>query len=255
MADQLTQVPFYLDWKFWLAAGSLAASTVAVILSQLPPLRLLFSRGRLDLEVYRVMALRHSVGNPDVQVHLIISNGGGKRGKIKDIKLHFQRNTADHFILPAQGYFQAVSDTDPVLLTPFRLEPNQEWGHIVSFFSRRAHQEEKEVRQLQANLVQDILNKRIGLEKDAPDVAAEEETVRPIIEFFRNKFRWKHGEYEVTVQVEAEPATASVKKEYRITLFESDSKGLEDYSLDYAYGYGVYLPVRRPAVLVPLREA
>jgi hypothetical protein len=252
---QLTQLPFYLDWKFWLAAVSLTVSIFAIILSQLPPLRVLFRRGKLDTEAYSRVALMHKIGNPIAQLHLIISNAGPREVKVKGIELHFKRDTEDRFALPAQNYLQPPSGSDAVLLTSFKIKPDEEWEHAVNFFSVPSRKEEKDYRQFEANLRRDIAAKRQVLADKNDIVVADQENVQPLIKIFEDKFRWFAGEYSLTLQIQTEPAKASVSKQYRITLFESDYEELKDYCDDYKYGWGVFLPLQRSAVFVPLTEA
>jgi hypothetical protein len=252
---QLTQLPFYLDWKFWLAAVSLTVSVVAIILSQLPPLRVLFRRGKLDIEAYSRMALTHKIGNPIAQMHLIISNAGPREVKVKGIELHFQRDTEDRFPLPAQTYLQPPSGSDAVLLTSFKIKPDEEWEHDVNFFGLPSRKEEKEYRQFEANLTRDIAEKRKALADQNDIVSADQENVQPLIKSFDEKFRWFSGEYYLTLQIQTEPAKASISKQYRITLFESDYEALKDSCDDYKYGWGVFLPSQRSALFVPLTEA
>lgn len=254
-APQVAQIPFHLDWKFWLAAFSLTASVVAIVLSQLPPLRILLRRTKLDLEVYSRMALAHTLGNPTSQMHLIIRNAGGRDVRVKSIELSFLRDSKDRFTLPAQNYFQSPNDSNGLLLTSFALKPNEEWGHIVNFFMLFSRTEEKERRQLEANLRNDIIQKRNALADQNVNVPADEVSVHPLVRFFKEHFRWEPGEYELTVEVQAEPASASVSKKYHITVFESDSKELEDFCDDYKYGFGVFLISQRQPVFVGLREA
>lgn len=250
-AGQAVQIPFYFDWKFW----SVVASVAAIILSQLPPLHILFRRARLNIEVYSRMALMHKVGNPSAQIHLIVSNAGGKDVRIKGIELHFQRmDSEDRFTLPAQGYLQHPNDNNAVLLTPFSLKPNHEWGHIVNCFKILPRKEEKEYRELETNLRNHIWAKLRDLPPDSAPVPADEEYVEPIVKSFQDKFTWHSGEYELTVEIRTEPAKSSIKKKYRITLFESDSKELEDYCEDYKFGWGVFLDSHRPSVFVSLTE-
>jgi hypothetical protein len=63
------------------------------------------------------------------------------------------------------------------------------------------------------------------------------------------------GEYEIDLRVQTEPPNAMSDRHYRITLFESDSKELEDYQKDYKYGFGVSLDAaRQQGLIVPLSE-
>lgn len=251
-ADQIALVPFYLDWTFW----AVAVSVVALILSQLPPIHILLRRAKLDVEAYSRMHLTHKVGNPNAQLHLIISNSGGRELRIRGIALRLRRGTEDEFVLPAQTYLQSPGDKEAVLLTSFKLKPKEEWAHIVNFLKFFSRQDEKHYRQLEANLRQDILAKHDALVDKNLVVMADDENVQPLIKFFESKFRWLPGEYELTLQVQVQPERASLSKRYRVTLFESDSKELTDYRDDYKYGFGVCLDSQRHVgVIVPLTEA
>jgi hypothetical protein len=244
-------VPFYLDWKFW----SVAVAVIALILSQLPPIHILLRRAKLDVEVYNRMLLTHKVGNPNAQLHLIISNPGGRELRIKGIALRLRRGKEDEFVLPAQNYLQSPGDKEAVLLTSFKLKPKEEWAHIVNFLNFFSRQDEKSYRQLESNLRQDILIKRNALVDQNIIATANDENVQPLLKFFESKFRWLPGEYELTLQIQVEPERASLSRRYRITLFESDSKELTDYRDDYKYGFGVCLDSQRHVgVIVPLTE-
>ncbi len=87
-------------------------------------------------------------------------------------------------------------------------------------------------------------------------VSADDANVTPLLAFFEKKFRWMPGEYEVVLRIQTEPPNAMPDKHFRITLFESDSKEMEDYRSDYKYGFGVSLILPKHAgVFVPLSEA
>lgn len=251
-AEQMAQVPLYLDWKFW----SVVVSAIAIILSQLPPIHIFLRRAKLGVEAYTRMHITHKLGNPNAQLHLIISNAGGREVKIKNITLQVCRGTEDSFTLPAQNYLQSPGDKEAVLMTSFKLKPNEEWAHIVNFLNYFSRVDEKLYRQLESNLRQDILRKRDTLEDKTIDVAGDDGNVQPLLAFFEKKFRWLSGEYSVTLNVQVEPEKASVRKDYRFTLFESDSTELQSYRDDYKYGYGVFLNhPRHGGSIVPLSEA
>lgn len=251
-AEQLLQTPFYLDWKFWSAA----VAFLALVLSQLPPLHVLFRRAKLDAEAYSQMHITHKIGNPNAQLHLILSNAGGRELRIRAIELQFKRGSEDTFVLPAKNYLQLPGDKEAVLLTSFKLKPGEEWAHIVNFLNFFSRPEDKLYKQLESNLRQDILAKREALADKNDIVFADDANVTPLLTFFEKKFRWMPGEYEMTLRVQTDPPNAMSDKHYRITLFESDSKELEDYRNDYKYGYGVSIDsARHLGVLVPLSEA
>lgn len=250
--DDVAQIPIYLDWKFWSAAIAL----LALVLSQLPPLHVLFRRARLEAEAYVHMHITHKVGNPNAQLHLILSNSGGREIRIRQIELQFKRGNEDSFSLPAKNYLQSPGDKEAVLLTSFKLKPGEEWAHIVNFLNFFSRQDEKTYRQLESNLRQDILAKRETLEDKNQNVAADPSNVTPLLNFFEQKFRWFPGEYEMTLSVKTEPANTMKDKRFCITLFESDSQELSDYKHDYRFGFGVSLnSSRHVGVIIPVTEA
>ena len=104
VAEQLLQTPFYLDWRFW----STVVAFLALVLSQLPPLHILFRRAKLDAEAHSQMHITHKIGNPHAQLHLILNNTGGRELRIRAIELHFKRGNEDNFVLPAKNYFQSA---------------------------------------------------------------------------------------------------------------------------------------------------
>src|SRR5215469_794836 len=91
--------PFYLDWKFWSAV----AAWIALLLTQLPPLRVLFRRAKLDAETSSRMVLDHKVGNPNAALNLVLTNIGGRDIRIKEIALLFRRGT-EEFRLEGRSY-------------------------------------------------------------------------------------------------------------------------------------------------------
>ena len=248
----MAQTPFYFDWTFW----AVVFSFLALALSQLPPIHVMFRRAKLDVEAYSRIHLTHRVGNPNAQLHLIVSNVGGREVKVKSIVLHFKRGNDDQFTLPAQNYLQAPGDKDTVLLTSFKLKPKDEWAHIVTFLNFFSRTDEKAFRQIESNLKNDIFEKKeLPANKDKI-VEAAPGNIQPVIEFFQHKFRWEPGEYEITLEIKTEPQHATVLKCYRVTLFESDSAELLSYAEDYKVGAGVYWHIERhTGLILPLTEA
>ena len=247
----MSDTPFYADWKFWSAL----ASFTAIILSQLPHIRFWFRKAKLELEVYSRVMISHKVGNPNIQLHLILTNTGGRSLKIKTITAIMKREGGHPFSISAQGFFQLPTDKDSILLTPFKIAPDQDWGHIVNFFNPFSRVEDKEYRQLESNLRADIVNKRTTLTNKDVDVPADQKFVDPILAFFNRKFIWEPGEYEMELQIEAEPKSANLSTKFRFTLFESESQELRDIQNGYQFGAGVfYEPPRITSLFIPLAK-
>ena len=252
VAEQIAQAPLYLDWVFW----SLIVSLLAVVLSQLPPIHILLRKPKLEAEAYSQMHITHMVGNPNASLHLILSNTGGRILKIQKIELLFKRGNQDEFSLPAKNYYQLPGDKETLLLTSFKLKPEEEWAHIINFVNFFSREDDKLFRRLESNLRTDILDKcDIIIDKNEM-VTADEANVLPLAAFFDKKFRWLPGEYELTLRVHTNPPNIFPDKHFRFVLFESDSEELSGYKDDYKYGFGVSMNTpKHQGVFVTLSEA
>jgi hypothetical protein len=159
--------------------------------------------------------------------------------------------------LPAQNYFEAPSSTSSVLFVPFSLKPGETWAHSVSFLNFFDRLTEKQFRENLSALGADI-RRKIEVrppENEKQAVVAEAELVQPFNALFEKLFVWQPGEYVAELQVDAEPGSASYSKNYRFTLYESDTAELREYTEDYRIGGGLTFNMERHAgVNVPLSE-
>lgn len=245
-------VPLYLDWSFW----AVIVAAIAIVLSQLPPVVLWFRKARLDVEPYSRIHVTHKVGNPNVQLHLIIANVGGRAVKVKNLTLSLKRNGNDVATLPAQNYLQNPSDKNAVLFASFSLKPGEEWAHIVNFLNYFDRDDEKKYRSAESHLRDDILQKRSLPQNKDTLVEAAPDLVSPFLEIFSEKFVWQSGEYAIVISVVTTKPSANVAKSCRFTLFESDSHDLSKSKDDFRYGDGINWDSGKHAgVIVQLKEA
>ena len=242
-------MPFYLDWTFWTAVVAL----LALALSQLPPLHVLFRPAQLDVEAFERIHVSHNLGEPHATLHLVITNSGGREVQIKSITLNFLRDGGEHFELQSRGYYHFPSDQNAIIFTPFRLKSNEEWSHIVNFFSLRSRVEEREVNKFVSAIRNYIVPKKAEPGNDKLWIEAPDELVKPATEYFHRKFKWSSGEYDVTLNVVTEPMKASLTKKYRITVFESDNGQLVDETKRYKFGAGLYFnDTEKEPIFLPL---
>lgn len=244
MAEEAV-VAFYQDWKFW----SFAVSFTALVISLLPQLKRL-AKAKLVSDVYQRLVITHKVGNPNAQLFVMLTNSGGKKLRIKSVRLDIKRGDVV-FTMNGMSYFHQSGDKESLLLTPFRLSPGEEWGHLVVFYPPLSQQDQRAFKTFQGEMRADILRKRVGLPPETPDVEVDAEVLAPAIAYFDRKFKWESGEYEVTLQVETEPANALLSKQLRMTIFESDSSELKDCRGRLKHGFDV-LVGDAPSIVIEL---
>jgi hypothetical protein len=245
-------MPIYLNWGFW----AVIVAAIAVVLSQISPLYLLFRRAKLDIELYSRIHISHRVGNPNVQLHLIISNIGGRNVRIKNISVTIKRDGKRVAVLPAQNYLQIPSDTRTLLFTSFPLKPKEEWAHTINFLNYFSRTDEKKYRTAESKLKQDIAEKQKLPENKGRFVEAEHNLISPFLDMFNEMFVWNPGEYELGISVTSSRKSANIEKSYRFTMFESDSGELLKVKDDYRLGDGIFWDSgNHPGVIVQIVEA
>ena len=243
--------PFYQDWQFWSAV----VAAFALVLSQLPPLHVVFRRPKLKCEAFTRIHLTHRVGNPIAQWHLIIENTGGKDIRVKSIELRFSRNGADIITLQAQSYLRTPDAQENVMFTPFRIAQGQEWAHVINFFNLFSRDDEKEFRRIESAMRSDIRSNREALVDKSQDVATDLKILGQAMAFFERHFAWEPGEYEAKLKVATDTERANIEKTFRFTMFESESLELRRYTEGYPFGAGVVFNTpAHTGILVPVSE-
>ena len=209
-----TPQPFYADGQFWATI----AAVVAIVLSQLPPVRLWFRPRRLEVEVHSRVQITHKVGNPNLGMYVSVRNTGGRELRIRSLQISLSRDGKSLGSLPAQNYFETASSQSTVLFVPFSLKPGETWAHGTNFLNLFDRATEKLYRESVSVLGADIQRKLDARpENDKQAVIAEPNLVEPFMTLFNRLFAWLPGEYVVELSVVAEPGSASFSRKYRFT--------------------------------------
>ncbi len=253
MQQVATNTPLYLDWSFW----AVIVASIAVILSQIPPIHVLLKRARLDLEVYSKISITHKVGNPNLQLHLVLNNIGGRKIRVKSIEIHLSRDGKDLVVLPALNYLQQQSSKENLLFTAFSLKPNDEWGHIVNFLNYFGREDEKRYQEIEGNMLADYRkNKSSTQNKDENIHEHPSALVESAQSFYNEKFIWSPGEYQMKVKVNTDNEAADLLKTYRFSVFESQTSTLSAITEYFKYGGGLWWdPNLQTAVILEISEA
>lgn len=255
--------PFYLDWAFW----AVIVAAIAVILSQLPPIKVWFKKAKLDLEVYSKISITNKLGNPNLQLHLILTNIGGRNTRIKDITVALSRDGTQLLSLPAQNYLQNQNNKNNLLFTNFSLQPNQEWAHIINFLQFFDREKEKDFQELVKDMRADYKKQSDAIKANEEDreklkekteaIEHPEDLTARAFNFFRLNFIWESGEYLMEINVTTSDDTANTSKKYRFTIFESQTEQQKELTENYKYGGDIYWTLNDTniSVILPIKEA
>ena len=245
--------PLYLNWSFW----AVVIAAIAVLLSQLPPIHVWFKKAKLDIELYSKVSITHKVGNPNLQIHLIINNIGGRKIRIKDISVSIKRDGNLVATLPAQNYLQSQNDQNTLLFTTFSLRPADEWAHIINFLNFFNRDDENEYRIMEGNMLADFREKKTALtEEPKAPIEIEDTLVQPFHDFFNRHFIWNAGEFQLEVNITTDQEKVNISKKYRFTVFESHADQLKAIEEHYKYGGGIWWDPSIPtSVILDVKEA
>jgi len=235
METLVTNTPFYLDWNFWTAI--LAA--IAIILSQLPPIWMWFKKAKIDFELHPKIMITHRIGNPNLQLHVFLSNTGARKIKIKKINTHVESDLLKQVTIPSQTYLQNSYDRNSVLFTTFSIDAKGEWSHILNLYNTFNREDEKEFYTMKDKVRIDLeeklkLQKRAGTEDDL--VETDPQNVDSMKAFFNKHFIWNEGEYKLTVEVITDQESANISKSFRFTIFGFHKERLMSILERYKYG-------------------
>jgi hypothetical protein len=248
-----TPDPIWTNWEFW----SVIVAFGALVKSEFPPVYSLFKRPRLELEVHNRIIITHTAGNPNVNLFLSLSNVGNCDIRIKSINLLISPRDREPFELPVQTYYPILTEDKPVIFSRFKLPTKMDWSYLFSFFKPFSRNDEDLNRKLSSAIKEDILAKRAVPGFDQNSVAeAYAQKVADFVEFFKNRFKWDRGEYELTVTVLTDRADVKASKKFRFTLFDSDAHNLRSFADQYKIGLGVfYFDIKQqPPLFIPITE-
>lgn len=247
----VTATSFYQDWTFW----SFVIASLALLLSQLPHVRLWFKPKRLEVEVRNRVLVTHTIGNPNVSLLVTIRNSGGRALRISGVDIQITRDGLGVGILPCQSYFETGTQQSANLFVPFSLPPGSDWTKTLNFgnlFDRHVESAFRASR----NAIKTDIEQKAAQNPPGPGqyIEAEPALIVPITDLFERLFMWHRGEYVLTLNVRAE-GTKNFRREYRFTLYDADVSDLRDHAKLYRYGAGVYFnDSRQEAAGIPLTE-
>jgi hypothetical protein len=239
--ETVEHTSIFLNWSFW----AVIVAALALLLSQLPPIKILVRPIRLRVEPYDRLGVTRWLGNPNVNLHLVLTNTGGRKVSILSVNLILRLEDGSSFSLPAQSFSApGAPKGGSFLFTRFALKPDESWSNFVSCFANFDTADERQSKELVKNLRRDI-NQRLKIRlQTAPGnkelMEADEKFVQPIRGFYEKHNKWRAGEYTVQLHIKCEPERASTIRRFRFTLFESDVQDLAESVSKYKYGAGVY---------------
>lgn len=247
---------FLKDPAVWTAI----VAVLALILSQLPPVRELIKGVKVKITVPELVMLYHFMGNIQTNLFLDIHNVGGRTICIAKIECGIKNSSGSWWKLPAQTYYsreppsQHGQPPPELLMGLISLKSGERWSETVRCFRLWTETEEEKVNdiiaKIRSNIIEKIQQQIIPSQQLAE---ANEDFVKEAKDFFEKKFDLHKGNYQFFIATLSESNQVLNVRGFDFTLFESNIRALQAHTEEYKYGAGIYYPIMDPTKVVWIR--
>jgi len=206
-----------MDVVAWVSVFSVFIALVALVLSQLPPLKYLLRKRQIIITTPDFFKLNHAWGNATIWMFLAIHNRGGRDVTIARIHCLMTNSDEFHLDLPSQTYM--AGGTQELQLGWISLKPEEHWSETVGFWKVWSEAEERKANQILSKI-------RTNMRSQQPSPTVEAEALAEARSVFENKFKLDEGSYQLFISALSESGEVITVRGFDFTLFESDIQNL-----------------------------
>ncbi|MFK7237981.1 hypothetical protein [Acinetobacter baumannii] len=222
----------FQNLNFW----SLIIAFFALLVSLFPHIKHLLKGKKIDLDIHRKIMVYHWVGFPSLNIHLGLFNKGGTKVNIKSINLKITKDGNLVKNLKCQGFFETSVSQTANTFFPFDLPADDSWTHLCWFAMDIDRNREQKAKNAIVAVDMKIAEKIRANVVNTQPIEAEKELVDHLVSLHNQNFIWETGEYFAEIQVDTNPVV-NISKKFRFTLYETEVNELNNYTLDYKYGF------------------
>jgi hypothetical protein len=235
---------FFKDPGNW----SVIVAALALILSQLPPIRDLIKGTEINISIPEQISLWHFLGNFQIAMLVDVANVGGTRVAIRKLECLLIDANDKIWLLPAQAYISRQPPSQPhsaspeYLMTRISLKPSDNWSETVRFYRLWTESEEEETNDILSSIKSSIQS-QLPSEKL---VEANPLLVERAVSFFKRKFDLHKGNYKLVIVAKNQEDKVIALSGFEMTMFENHVRALVLHADQYKFGAGIYYPINNP---------
>lgn len=233
--------PWYREPSAW---GSIVA-VVALVLSQLPPIKTWFSSPRIQTYIGGRLSLPHEVGIPKYDLMISLRNESDRSVVLSDLTL-----TVNY----PDGASKSAMASDVMMLSipsinfrsyPFTLismPPGSTWEGSVIFSRKLTPAEVEEVAKIRLQIYKSM-NKDDNFSQFDRKVLtrADPSVVQLAQKFFNKQFDLDKGEYKATISASVDGAPR-ILKTFGFVLYDYHIETIRSQVADFSLGHGIISP-------------
>lgn len=250
-----------MDDSLWTAISSIVA-IIALILSQIPPIKTWFKIKKPLITTSPSLSISHYFGSPDIILYISLENESSQPIKIKKMELSIKKLRYEVITIDAFTVFEKLDSPIQKAFSPFTIKSESEWSHNVKFFSPFKNSDEKEYKRLFYD-TRDHFNKKQKLAQNEKTESIINQTQpteipdnlsRELDEFYKSNIFWEEGDYEITLNIITGDNSTSSSTNFSILLLERDIIELNDVFSRYKYGNTIIYPENNAYIFPMIRK-
>lgn len=231
---------------------------IALILSQLRPIREMIKGTKLRINVADFAQFYHFFGNTNMSLWIDLENVGGKSISVREISCFLKSKSSGEIqTVIAKTYWLTLTlGTDNPTELPISeivLNPGDRWSGYLHFWGRQVFDKSIEIKVKSiTKKIRDDIEKKLNQQKkdmsgppkdELPLVEADPKLINEAEKIVNTLRKLEVDEYDLLVVAYGGTKNKSPLKilGYDFTLFETDIRDIFEDIEDYKYGYGVYL--------------
>jgi hypothetical protein len=235
---------WYRQTAFW----AVIISVIALILSQLPPIRTWIPNQDVKIEVGNRIGFPSNMGIPGYQILVDLKNTGNRSLTISNLGLEVTYPNGTAKRVDAISYIKILpgqSEPQSFPITSIKLNAGEGWTEMVGFTATPSPSEEEEINRLRLQIYQSYLSKVKAMSPSQYNpsfpIEVDSKVVAEASNFFNQKFDLEKGIYKAAVICDINGRKATLKK-FEFTLYDYHINMYKSQAEDYKYGWGVYAP-------------
>ena len=237
----------YSDPRIW----SVVVALLALVLSQLPPIRELLKATKVNMTIPEQFQLYHYLGNPQINLFLDIHNLGGRKVDVSKVDCIIKDKDSEFtWRSPVRTYYSRQNITpgqqvQELFVGTISLKSGDQWCETVHCYQNWNRAEEERVNMIVTRIRGDINEKstKRGLQQQTVGlIEAEESLVNEAKSFFHSKWKMGEGNYQLFISLISDSGKILCLHGFDFTLFSGYVQTLKSSLEEYKYGAGIYFP-------------
>ncbi|EMB3081989.1 hypothetical protein EX227_15330 [Providencia rettgeri] len=222
---------------FWTAISA-SAAVIAIVLSQMQPLKI-FSKRKKPLLTFPVQcAVTHYIGKPSLNIFIGIDNESRHDIKIVSIKSIIKKSSDKSSIeLPINAYF-GTSPQDQMLKSfiPFTLKAGSSWANNLQFYTPIAGESDNNLRKI-IKIYKEIKAENATSPNRINYFEHDSELEKKIDSLFKANKYWTEGQYHINLEIKTTNEKCSINAAFDFYLYQIDIQTMEEmFKHDVMYG-------------------